>query len=123
VHDSIRRTLAEIGVSAKRLRADHGLDVAYGTQDRVGILRTGFVSVGIGWKQPIFSYVGDYDRNECYLPVAEFSGLLALPGENIWYPELPRLQKEWKFKVDVARDRGLVWRVAGTELKELPTFA
>jgi hypothetical protein len=120
VHDSIRRTLAETGVLAKRLRDDHGLDVAYGTQDRVGILRTGFVSVGIGWKQPIFNYVGDYDRDECYLRVAEFSGLLALPGENMWYPEQPRLQKEWKFKVDVARDRGLVWRLAGKDGQIIP---
>ncbi len=113
VHDSIRETLAEVGVLAKKLRDEHGLDVAFGARDRMGVLRTGFVSVGIGWKQPIFNYVGDYDRDECYLRVAEFSGLLALPGESMWYPEGVKVQTEWKFKVDVAHDRSLVWRLAG----------
>jgi hypothetical protein len=113
VHNSIRETLAVIGFLAKKLKEEHGLDVAFGTQDRTGVLRTGFVSVGIGWKQPIFNYVGDHDRDECYLRVAEFSGLLALPGEQRWYLEAPKVQREWKFKVDVARDRSLVWRLAG----------
>lgn len=84
----------------------------------MGVLRTGFVSVGIGWKQPIFNYVGDYGEDECYLRVAEFSGLLALPGEQRWYLEAPKVQKEWKFKVDVARDRSLVWRLGTKE--EIP---
>jgi hypothetical protein len=113
LHDSIRETLAEIGVLARKLKEEHGLDVAFGTRDRMGILRAGFVSIGIGWKQPIFNCVGDYDRDECHLRVAEFSGLLVMPGENMWYPEQPRLQREWKFKVDVAHDRSLVWRLPG----------
>jgi len=113
MHHSIRATLAEIGVLAKKLREETELDVTFGTQDRMGVLRTGFVSVGIGWTQPIFNYVGDYGKDECHLRVAEFSGLLALPGGKRWYLEAPKLQREWKFKVDVARDRGLVWRLAG----------
>ncbi len=113
VHNSIRATLAEVGALAKRLSEEQGLDVTFGTQDRVGVLRTGFVSVGIGWKQPIFNYVGDYNRDECYLRVTEFSGLLALPGENRLYVEMPKVQRERKFKVDVAHDRSLVWRLAG----------
>jgi hypothetical protein len=120
LHDSIRETLAEIGLLAKKLKEEHGLDVTFGARDRMGILRAGFVSMGIGWKQPIANYVGDYDdQNECHLRVAEFSGLLVLPGENMWYPEEPKLQREWKFKVDVARDRSLVWRLAGKN-EEIP---
>jgi TIR domain len=118
VHNSIRETLAVVGALAKELREEHGLDVVFGTQDRMGVLRTGFVSVGIGWKQPIFNYVGDHGGDECYLRVAEFSGLLALPGEQRWYLEAPKVQKEWKFKVDVARDRSLVWRLGTKE--EIP---
>ena len=118
MRNSIRETLAVVGTLARKLKEEHGLDVAFGTQDRMGVLRTGFVSVGIGWKQPIFNYVGDYGADECYLRVAEFSGLLALPGEQRWYLEAPKVQKEWKFKVDVARDRSLVWRL-GTQ-EEIP---
>jgi len=115
VHNSIRAMLAEVGALAKRLKEEQGLDVTFGARDRTGVLRTGFVSVGIGWTQPIFNYVGDHDRDECHLRVAEFSGLLALPGENRFYVENPKVQKEWKFKVDVAHDRSLVWRLAGKE--------
>ena len=115
LHNSIRATLAEVGALAKKLREEQGLDLTFGTRDRMGVLRTGFVSVGIGWKRPIFNYVGDYDRDECHLRVAEFSGLLALPGENRLYVEQPKMQKEWKFKVDVAHDRGLVWRLGKKE--------
>jgi hypothetical protein len=113
VHNSIRETLAEVGALAKRLKEEQGLDVEFGTRDRMGVLRTGFVSVGIGWTQPIFNYVGDHGRDECHLRAAEFSGLLVLPGENRWYIENPRVLKEWKFKVDMAHDRSLAWRLAG----------
>jgi len=119
VHNSIKGMLGQIGELAKKLKAEHEIDVAFGCQDRMGVLRTGFVSVGIGWKQPIFNYLGDYEGDECYLRVAEFSGLLALPGENRWYLEAPKVQKEWKFKADLARDRTLVWRLKGKN-EEIP---
>jgi hypothetical protein len=115
LHGSIRQTLAQIGILAKKLKEEHGLDVAFGTQDRMGILRTGFVSVGIGWKQPIFNYMGDHGKDECHLRVAEFSGLLALPNERLMYLEAPKVLKEWKFKVDVAHDRSSVWRLGKNE--------
>jgi hypothetical protein len=113
VHEAIRATLAQVGELANKLRTEHGMDVSFGSQDRMGVLRSGFVSVGIGWKQPIFNLVGDYEKDECFLRVAEFSGLLALPGEQRWYVEAPKLLKETRFKADVTFDRTLEWRVDG----------
>ena len=57
VRNSIRAMLAEVDALAKRLKEEQGLDVMFGARDRTGVLRTGFVSVGIGWTQPIFNYV------------------------------------------------------------------
>jgi hypothetical protein len=73
------------------------------------------VSMGIGWQQPIINYVGDDRQHECHLWAAEFSGLLALPGENRWYVEQPKKLTNHKFKVEVAQDRSLVWRVGGNK--------
>ena len=76
-------------------------------------MRSGFVSVGIVWRQPILNFVGDHGSDECYLRVAEFSGLLALPGEICFYIESPKLLREHRFKVDVAEDGSVVWRSKG----------
>jgi hypothetical protein len=115
VHQSIRATLGQIGDLANKLNAEHGMQVEFGREDRTGVLRSGFVCVGIGWTQPIFNMVGDYEKDECHLRVSEFSGLLALPGERRYYLEPPKRLKEHRFKADVANDRTLVWRVAGTK--------
>jgi hypothetical protein len=69
--------------------------------------------MAIGWQQPIINYVGDSDSCECHLWAAEFSGTLPLRGENIWYVEQPKKLRQHNFKVDVARDCGLMWRVSG----------
>lgn len=74
VHQSIRATLAQVADLADKLNAGHGMRVEFGSQDRTGVLRSGFVSVGIGWTQPIFNMVGDYEKDECHLRVSEFSG-------------------------------------------------
>ena len=77
------------------------------------VLRNGFVSMSIGWQQPIINFVGDDGAHECHLWAAEYSGLLALQGENRWYVEQPKKLKNHKFKVEVAQDRGLTWKVEG----------
>jgi len=120
VHQSIRDALAQVGDLVTKLNAEHGMQVEFGSQDRTGVLRSGFVSIGIFWTQPIFNMVGDYEKDECHLRVAEFSGLLTLPGESRFYIENPRLLKEHRFKVDVAHDRTLVWRAAKTTEKIPP---
>src|SRR5262249_50018231 len=57
------------------------------------IMRSGFVSVGCGWYQPIFNNVGSNPvHGDCYLRVAEFSGTLPLPGEVTM--RQPRVLKE-----------------------------
>src|SRR6266849_8750256 len=78
-------------------------------------MRSGYVSMSIGWQQPIANYVGDRELHECHLWVAEYSGTLPLRGENRWYVEQPKRLKHHKFKVDVAQDRGLVWQLHATK--------
>jgi len=41
--------------------------------------------------------------------------MLPLGGENRWYVEQPKRLSHRKFKVDVARDRGQIWRVSGKD--------
>jgi hypothetical protein len=75
--------------------------------------------MGIGWQQPIMNYVGDDREHECHLWAAEFSGSLALPGENRWYVEQPKKLTSHKFKVELAQDRSLIWK-ADREKEYLP---
>ena len=120
VHQVVRATLAQVGDLVNKLNTEHGMQVEFGAHDRMGVLRSGFVSVRIGWTQPISNMVGGSGKDECHLRVSEFSGLLALPGEHVFYFEDPRLLKETKFKVDVAHDRTLLWRPVGKAVPVAP---
>ena len=74
------------------------------------IMRSGFVSLGCGWKQPISNNVGsDPQHGDCYLRVAEFSGTLLLPRERGLVMHEPRVLKEHRIKVGVSENRELVW--------------
>jgi hypothetical protein len=110
---TIQATMAEVGRLVSDVNTKHGLNIEFGIRGRVTVLRAGYVSIGIGWQQPIVNYVGDDGPNECHLWVAEFSGLLNLANENRWYIEQPRKLMTHKFKVDVGQDRRPVWRLAG----------
>jgi hypothetical protein len=108
VHSALRETMKEIVRLANEAN-NLGFEIK-GSSDKLAcVLRSGFVSIGIGWKQPIFNRVSDYGNDKCYLRVAEFSGSLALPHERLMMLHEPRLLKEHQFKVDVARDGNLVW--------------
>jgi hypothetical protein len=116
VKASIGETITEIGRLVADLNANQQFQIGFGTLNSgVTVLRSGYVSMGIGWQQPIINYVGDDRQHECHLWAAEFSGLLALPGENRWYVEQPKKLTNHKFKVEVAQDRSLVWRVGGNK--------
>jgi hypothetical protein len=116
LQSSIRETMAEIGGLASRIRTSQKLDIVAGLgAASTTIIRSEYVSISIGWQQPISNYVGDSDPHECHLWVAEYSGILPLHGENRWYVEQPKRLSLRKFKVDVARDRGPIWRVSGKD--------
>ncbi len=111
---SIGETMEQIGRLASEINASHRFDIAFGAgYHGVSVLRSGYVSMAIGWQQPIMNYVGDSDPHECHLWVAEYAGVLSLQGENRLYIEQPKKLMQHKFKVDVAQDRGLMWRVSG----------
>jgi hypothetical protein len=113
VHASIKSALEEVVRLADEANAKHGFKIAAGARDKSCILRSGFVSLGIGFEQPIFNRVSDYMRDECYLRASEFSGTLLLPGENAMVMHRPRELKRHKLKVDVSETRSLVWREEG----------
>jgi len=109
VHRSLRETFKKVGELVVQANEDHGFTIACRTNDyRSCIIRSGFVSLGCGWQQPIFNNVGsDPVNGDCYLRVAEFSGTLPLPGEMAMHE--PRLLKERRIKVGAAENRELVW--------------
>jgi hypothetical protein len=110
VHASIRKSLEEVVRLANEANSSHGFEIAARARDRVCVLRSGFVSVAIGFQQPIFNRVSDFQNDECFLYSSEFSGTVLLPDERAWVMQEPRLLKRHKFKVDISQTRELVWR-------------
>jgi hypothetical protein len=114
LRSSIGETMTKIGKLVAEVNAANGLDIVFGPgQMGVTILRSGYVSMSIGWQQPIMNYVGDSPPHECHLWASEYSGMLGLANENRWYVQQPKMLKRYKFKVDVGHDRALLWRIDG----------
>jgi hypothetical protein len=103
------------------VNTSHNFKIQIGRgQTGITILRSGYVSLAIGWQQTIANYLGDDRDRECHLWVAEYSGTLPMVGESRIYVSEPKRLKLHKFKVDVGRDRGLLWRLQGTKTSILP---
>jgi hypothetical protein len=105
VHRSVQQTMTELVRLADEVNKHHGFQIKAGSDDRTCVLRSGYVSMALGWHQQILGRVDD----KCYLRAAEFSGAVLLPGERGLPIYGPKLLKEHRFKVEVARDRNLVW--------------
>ena len=110
VHQGVREAIAELGQLVETARTEHHLDIAFAARDRACVLRSGFVSLGLGWVQPIFNTVADDRGDETYVRVVEFSGFFYMQGEGKYTLHAPKQLKEHRFKVDVDRERSLVWR-------------
>jgi hypothetical protein len=114
VHANIKKSLQEVIGLMQKANAEHGFDIVGKADGTVCVMRSGFVSLGIGWHQPIFNRVEDDQQNgECFLRASEFSGTLILPGERAWVMQNPKELKRHKFKVDVSETRDLVWKESG----------
>jgi hypothetical protein len=112
IKQPIAQTVADLTKLVADVNANHKFNIAIGPgQMGITIIRSGYVSLAIGYQQPIANYVGDSGATECHLWIAEYSGLLGMIGEGTWYVDHPKRLKLHKFKVDVGRDRGLLWRV------------
>jgi hypothetical protein len=109
VHKALRDTTQELCRLAEEANAEHGFQIVCGAKDRMCVMRCGFVSFGVEFKQPIYNFVGKDQHDECYLRASEFSGAILLPGERAWVMEKPRQLKEHRFRVEVAHDRSLAW--------------
>jgi hypothetical protein len=120
VHRALEDTMKEIIRLVDKANAEHGFNIQRGADGRSCALRTNGVSVGIGWKQPIFNLVCDSGSDECYLRVAEFAGTILLPGERGWVMDRPQQIKEHKFKVEVSPSHELVWIEVGKKDRVQP---
>jgi hypothetical protein len=68
VHRSIRMAFQKVEELATQANKDHGFQIACGTNGYQScVMRSGFVSLGCGWVQPIFNNVGDDPHGDCYL--------------------------------------------------------
>jgi hypothetical protein len=113
VHANIKQSLQDVIGLMQKANADHGFDIVGKADGTVCVMRSGFVSLGVGWHQPIFNRVEDDTHGECFLRVSEFSGTLILPGERAWVMHEPIELKRHKFKVDVSETRDLIWKEPG----------
>jgi hypothetical protein len=110
VHRSLREAFKKVGELVAQANKDHGFAITCGANGYQScVMRSGFVSLGCGWQQPIFNKVGSDPHGDCYLRVAEFSGTLLLPGERGWVMQEPSLVKEHRIKVGVSENGELVW--------------
>lgn len=110
VHRSLRETFQKVKQLVAQVNKDHGFKIVSGANGYQScILRSGFVSLGCGWSQPIWNNVGNDPHGDCYLRIAEVSGTLLLPDENAWVMHKPRVLKEHRIKVGVNENRDLVW--------------
>ncbi len=117
VHANIEHSLQDVIALMGEANADHGFNIVGKAQGKVCVMRSGFVSLGIGWHQPIFNRVEDDQAGECFLRASEFSGTLSLPGENAWVMHKPTELKRHKFKVDVSETRELIWKESGKKTR------
>jgi hypothetical protein len=113
VHASIKKSLQDVISLMQNANAEHGFDIVGKADGTVCIMRSGFVSLGVGWHQPIFNRVEDDQAGECLLRASEFSGTLTLPEERAWVMHQPKEIRRHKLKVDVSETRDLIWKEAG----------
>lgn len=115
VHANIKQSLLDVVAMIQRANADHRLEIVGKADGTACVMRSGGVSLGVGWHQPIFNRVEDDRGDECFLRASEFSGTVVLPSERAWVMETPSELKRHKFKVDVSETRELVWKESGTK--------
>ena len=65
LHRTIAQALEEVGRIVGELKQSNQLDIAFGANQHNATLQSGFVSVAVGYQQPIGNYVGDYGASEC----------------------------------------------------------
>jgi hypothetical protein len=110
VHKALAVSFQEVLALVEKANTEYGFDIVAGARDYHSVvMRSGFVSVGVGWVQPIANNVGSDPYGDCYLRIGEVSGTVLLPGENAWVMNKPRVLREHKIKVGVNDNLELVW--------------
>jgi hypothetical protein len=110
VHKALAASFQEVLALVEKANKEHALSIVAGARDYQSVvMRSGFISLGVGWVQPIFSYVGSDPYGDCYLRISEVSGIVFLPGETGLTMHRPRVLRDHKIKVGVDESLGLVW--------------
>ena len=110
VHKALAEAFQKVLALVAQANKEHGFNIVAGANGYGSVvMRSGFVSLGVGWVQPIANNVGCNSYGDCYLRIAEFSGTVLLPGEKAWVIQQPRLLHEHKVRVDVNENLELVW--------------
>jgi hypothetical protein len=113
VRPSIETALARTVELSGEVNARFGCNIKAGSRGVLCVLRSGWVTLSVNWKQSITNSLFDEHGQKCGLTLAEFSGGIALPGEDVWFPEQPTLIDERQYKPDVSRGREFVLKEPG----------
>jgi hypothetical protein len=110
VHKALAEAFQQVLALVEKANKEHGFDIVAGAKSYNSVvMRSTFVSLGVGWVQPIANNVGSDPYGDCYLRIAEFSGTILIPGENGLVMHEPRKLREHKVRVDVNENLELVW--------------
>lgn len=121
IHKSLVMTFKRVGELVAQVNKEHGFEIIVGSAGYQScVIRVGYVSLVVGWQQPIFNSVLSDEHGECHLRVVEFSGAVPIPGrqELVWQKPTPL--KERKFKPEVSETRELVW-IEGKDAQVVPS--
>jgi hypothetical protein len=121
VHASLHETINKLVSLAEEANTKHGIRIECCAHERECVLRSGFVSMLVRLKQPIYNSVSSDPSGDCFLRVGELSGTVLLPQERRWVMDRPQLLQEHRFRVDVAQDRSLIWVKSGSEERIAPS--
>lgn len=109
VHCSIREAFQKVEALVAQTNKAHDFQIACRSRGHHAcVMRSGFVSLGCYWVQPVLYNVSD-EHGDCQLRIAAFAGCLLLPGETALVLSKPCLLEEHQIKVDVNENRQLVW--------------
>jgi hypothetical protein len=124
VRPSITTAMEKTVELSDKVNKKFGYSIKAGNQLNRCVLRSNWISIVAQWRQSITNSLFDEHGQNCGLIVAEFSGGVAIPREDVWFPEKPTLLNERQYKPDVSRGREFVLKEPGKDTfitpEELP---
>jgi hypothetical protein len=114
VHRAIRDALAAVVELTKKVNAQSGHQIKAGTNgSMVCAVRSDWISMRINWQQSISNSLFDEHGQDCGLKVAECSGMIPLPNEQISVFVRPSVTRVTTFKPDISLTGEFVLKEVG----------